>query len=174
MNSKSLSICMNAMESKVNGATYSPHRGHSSMKSKTDNDDSDEGDLIFPILPALKQSKSMQQEVDKCIRQVARLNEQGKFRSQRGGIENVWVKREIPWSQKYILGGSNNTRVSYDSLSMSQWVAGFSQIIREEQNTKTRNHMLEYMTLWSIAMTLAGKPPKQAMLSSYVKWEKIR
>ena len=42
-------------------------------------------------------------------------------------------------------GGSNKTRVPYDSLSMSQWVAGFAQIIREEQNSQTRNYMLEYL-----------------------------
>ena len=25
--------------------------------------------------------------------------------AQRGGVENVWVKREVPWPQNYILGG---------------------------------------------------------------------
>ena len=50
---KCLSSRMTAMESKVNGASYSPHRRHSSMKSRID--DSDKGDLIFPTLPALKQ-----------------------------------------------------------------------------------------------------------------------
>ena len=128
---KSLSSRMTAMENKVAGAGVSPHRTHSSTKSRTDND-SDKGELIFPSLPALKQSKSMQQQVDKQIRQLAKINEQGKFRSQRGGVDNLFVKREVPWPQNHILWGSNKTCVPYDSLSMSQWVAGFAQIIREE------------------------------------------
>ena len=124
---KSLSSRMTAMENKVAGG--SPHRTHSSTKSRTDND-SNEGELIFPPLPALKQSKSMQQQVDDRIRQLAKINEQGKLRSQRGGVDNVWVKMEVPWPQNHILGASNKTRVPYDSLSMSQSVAGFAQINR--------------------------------------------
>ena len=67
---KSLSSRLTAMENKVNGAGFSPHRCHSSRKSKTD-DDRDESDLIFPTLPALKHSKSMQQQVDERIHKLA-------------------------------------------------------------------------------------------------------
>ena len=42
---KSLSSQMTAMENKVGGAGVSPHRSHSSTKSRTDND-SDKGKLI--------------------------------------------------------------------------------------------------------------------------------
>ena len=133
-----------AMESKVNGASYSPQRSHTSARHMTAEDDSDDDDdLVFPTVPALKQSKSMQQQVDECIQQLVKINEQGKFRSQTGGVENVWVKREVPWLQNYILGGSNTMRVS---LFMSQWVSGFSQIIREVKNTQIRNCMLDYMS----------------------------
>ena len=135
---KNLSSRMTAMESKVDGASYSPHRSHTSTRHTTAEDNSDDDDLVFPTVPALKQSKSMQQQVDERIRQLVKINEQGKFRSQRGGVENVWVKREVPWPQNYILGGSNKTRISYDSLSMSHWVSGFSQIIREEKIPKSK------------------------------------
>ena len=36
--------------------------------------------------------------------------------------------------------------MSYDALTLSQWIAGFSQIIREDTCTDTRNHMLDYLT----------------------------
>ena len=55
-------------------------------------------------------------------------------------------EKKIPWPQNHILSGSNKSRTSYDALSISQWVAGFSCIIREESDPTIRNHMLEYMT----------------------------
>ena len=63
-----------------------------------------------------------------------------------GGDEAVYVKKEVPWPHNYVLGGSKKSRVSYDALTLSQWIAGFSQIIREETCTDTRNHMLDYLT----------------------------
>ena len=87
----------------------------------------------------------MQTQVDHRIQQLKDLNEQGKFKSQRGGKDTVWVKKEVPWPQNFILGGSNKTRVTYDALSMSQWVSGFAQIVREEPNENVRNHMLDYL-----------------------------
>ena len=74
------------------------------------------------------------------------MNEQGKFKSQRRGSETIYVKKEVPWPHNYVLGGSKKSRVSYDVLTLSQWVAGFSQIIREETCTNTRNHILHYLT----------------------------
>ena len=72
---------------------------------------------------------------------------QGKFKSQRGGSnDTVWCKREVPWPHNFILSGSSKSRTSYDSLSMSQWVSGFSSIIREESDLDTKNQMLEYLS----------------------------
>ena len=66
--------------------------------------------------------------------------------SPRGGERNRICKKEVPWPHNYVLGGSKKSRVSYDALTLSQWIGGFSQIIREETCTDTRNHMLEYLT----------------------------
>ena len=49
------------------------------------------------------------------------------------------------WPLNFILGGKNKSRISYDNLSMCQWVAGFAMIIREEQNLEVKNAMLEYL-----------------------------
>ena len=59
--------------------------------------------------------------------------------------ETVFVKCAVPWPQNVILGGSNKSRVSYDSLSISQWVSGFATIIRDEKDLQTKQNMLEYM-----------------------------
>ena len=116
---KSLSGRMAEMERKVNGAVHSPSSSQASgSKSTPTVQDSDEEDdeLILPSIKSLQQSKRMQSQVDQRIQQLKDLNEQGKFKSQRGGKDTVWVKKEVPWPQSFILGGSNKTRVTYDAL----------------------------------------------------------
>ena len=94
----------------------------------------------------MRQSSQLQAQVDRRLQELQAINLQGKFKSQCGGVnETVWCKREVPWPQNFILSGSNKSRTSYDSLSMSQWVSGFATIIREELDIETRNSMLEYL-----------------------------
>ena len=110
-------------------------------------EESDAGDdVVIPSTKFLKTSKSIQDAVDIRLQELAKLNEQGKFKSQRGNNDQVTVKQQIPWPQNYILAGTSKSRVTYDSLSTFQWMAGFSAIIREEKNVKIKNAMLEYMT----------------------------
>ena len=71
--------------------------------------------------------------------------EKGKFKSHRGGSETIWVKNEIAWPHNFVLSGSSKTRVTYDSLSLSQWVSGFATIIKDETDLETKNKMLEYL-----------------------------
>ena len=56
-----------------------------------------------------------------------------------------WLKNRVKWLHEYILSGLNKERVSYDRLSVTQWVAGFGRTMREESNTEIRQHMLDYM-----------------------------
>ena len=121
-------------------------------------------DLGTQILQELKQlsgriqkveSKVEQQEathsqtpqaVSTPLQELRTLNEQGKFKSQRGGSDTIYCKNEVPWPHNYVLTGSTKSRASYDSLSMSQWVAGFGQIIKEQNDPTTKNQMLDYMS----------------------------
>ena len=85
---KSLSGRMAEMERKVNGAVHSPGSSSaSSRKTTPPAEDSEEEDdeLILPSIKSLQQSKRMQAQVDQRIQQLKDLNEQGKFKSQRGG-----------------------------------------------------------------------------------------
>ena len=97
---KSLSGRMAEMERKVDGTgrRYSPASSvASSSKAPTPAEDSEEDDeLILPSIKSLQQSKRMQAQVDQRIQQLKDLNEQGKFKSQRGGKDTVWVKKRSP------------------------------------------------------------------------------
>ena len=91
---KSLSGRMAAVEEKVNkhepisSAKYSPASSVASQQPQ-DDDNNDDVDLILPSIQSLKQSRSMQQQVDARIQQLQQLNEQGKFKSKRGGGETI-------------------------------------------------------------------------------------
>ena len=91
-------------------------------------------EVILPPAATLRRSADVQREVDARLQELRTLNEQGKFKSQRGGSDTVYCKHEVPWPHNYILTGNTKSRASYDNLSMSQWVAGFSQIIREHND----------------------------------------
>ena len=54
-------------------------------------------------------------------------------------------KKGGPLAPELCLGGTTKNRLTYDALSMSQWVSGFAQIIRDESNQKTRDNMLDYL-----------------------------
>ena len=43
------------------------------------------------------------------------------------------------------MSGSSKSCSTYDSLTMSQWVSGFSWIIREETDLGIKNLMLDYL-----------------------------
>ena len=94
-------------------------------------------DGVIPSLDVLRRSDSIQARVDDRIWELQTMHPQGKFRSQRGGLsENFWCKREVPWPQNHILSGASKQRVTYDSLSMAQWVSGFCTIIKEDKRVK--------------------------------------
>ena len=76
-----------------------------------------DGDLTFPSLKGFRQSRQLQTQVDQRLQELQAINLQGKFKSQRGGVnETVWCKWEVPWPQNSILSGSNKARMSYDTV----------------------------------------------------------
>ena len=44
-----------------------------------------------------------------------------------------------------MLSGSNKERVTYDQLTMGQWMAGFCRAMREETDKNSQNLMLDYL-----------------------------
>ena len=86
----------------------------------------------------------LQDQVDQRLRQLTELNIAGKLTSQRGENETVFVIKHVMWPQNFVVG-QNKSIISYENLSMCQWVAGFAMIMREEQKLEVKNAMLEYL-----------------------------
>ena len=84
--------------------------------------------------------------VDHRLQELSRINDQGMYKYQRGGKDQVMVKNQVPWPQSHVLAGTSKARITYDSLSTFQWMSGFRVIIREESDVKIKNAMLDYVT----------------------------
>ena len=94
----------------------------------------------------LKTSKHIQSQVYHRLQELSSIAEKGNFKSQRGGSETLFVAKQVPWPQNKVLEGSSKNRVSYDNLSIYQWISGFSTIAREEGNFEVKNQMLDYLS----------------------------
>ena len=146
---KRLGGCMSAMEERMASkeateVSQSPQQPSTTASSSPSPAQLDQ--MVVPTVAALQGSQHIQAEVDQRIRQLVDLNEAGKSKSQRGGNEIVWVKRQVPWPQNFVLGENNKSRISYDALNWCQWVSGFATIAREEKNVDVKNAMLEYLS----------------------------
>ena len=82
----------------------------------------------------------------------------------------MYVKKKVAWPHEAILGGVNRTRLTYDQLTMAQWVQGFCRNIVDEKDEVIREKMVTYMgILWKMPLILHGKGQKLLMQYFYVK-----
>ena len=81
------------------------------------------------------------------LKELAEAEKSGtqKQKSLRGGPVEVLVPSKVKWPHEYVLSGSHKERVSYDQLSIIQWVTGFCQIMHDEQDKTIQNSMLDYL-----------------------------
>ena len=102
----------------------------------------------LPTLQSVKEDALIQLKVEQRLQELTDLAKTGtnsKLKSQRGGNVEVLVKTRVKWPHEYILSRLNKERISYDQLSITQWVAGFGRTMREEADPEVRQHMLDYM-----------------------------
>ena len=102
----------------------------------------------LPTLDTVKEDAMIQSRVEQRLQELSGLAKTGtvqKLKSQRGRQVEVMVKNRVKWPHEYVLSGLNKERVSYDQLSVTQWVAGFGRTMRDESDPETRQYMLEYM-----------------------------
>ena len=100
----------------------------------------------IPNLHALRNDAMIQAQVDQRLRDLVDENKSGtKIKSLRGGSVDVIVPHRVKWPQEYVLSGTKKERVQYDNLSVTQWVAGFCRIMKEESNVENKEHMLDYL-----------------------------
>ena len=144
---KSLSGRMQAMEERVDKVEkpQAASKPAESTATASNTASSTVSDSVIPSMDFLRASDSIQARVDDRIKELQAMHPQGKFKSQRGGSDTYWCKKEVPWPQNHVLSGASKSRVSYDSLSMAQWVAGFCTIMKDESNVQTKNNMLSYV-----------------------------
>ena len=99
-------------------------------------------------LSDLKHSKKIQNKVDKQIADLEKTpttkgNES--IRSKRGGLVDVTVKKRVAWPHESILGGPSRQRITFDQMSLTQFVQGFSRNILEEKDGEIRECMIRYL-----------------------------
>ena len=98
---------------------------HRTVKNNWSDSESSEDESI-PSLTCMNKSEKIQREIDSRIRELERQSEatgtREKIKSKRGGNIDVLVKKKVVWPHEAILGGVTRARLSYDQLSMSQWV----------------------------------------------------
>ena len=63
-----------------------------------------------------------------------------------GGNVEVSVKRKVSWPHESILGGVSRQRITYDQLSLTQWVQGFCKNILEQKSSERKNIMVSYLS----------------------------
>ena len=121
----------------------------------------------MPDLHSLRHDRSVQDQVDARIRQLSDTDSIGtdpKYKLQRGGSVDIFVKERVKWSQEFVLVGNTKDRVLYNQLNITQWVAGFCRIMREENGQHTKNYMLDYLALLDDSNDFFGKLRKLIML----------
>ena len=102
----------------------------------------------IPDLHTIKNDKLIQEQVEECIRQLTSSDKKGtdpRIKSQRGGSVDIYVKGKVKWPHEYVLAGSTKDRVTYNQLNITQFMAGFCRIMREESCQITKDHMLHYV-----------------------------
>ena len=56
---------------------------------------SSDDDNLLPSMAFLKENKHIQDQVDSRIRELSNLGNKGKYKSQRGGTDTIWVKTKF-------------------------------------------------------------------------------
>ena len=96
--------------------------------------------LQIPDLNTLRQDALIQLKVEQRLKEIQDTDKPGKIKSLRGGSIEIMVKIKVKWPNEYILSGLSKERISYDQLSVVQWVTGFCSIMKEEKILIQRFH----------------------------------
>ena len=90
--------------------------------------------MVIPNLVELRQNAQIQTQVQQRLKELEQIATPGidsKIKSQRGGVD-VFVENRVRWPHEHVLSGSTKERVTYDQLTVIQWVSGFCHTITEK------------------------------------------
>ena len=62
-----------------------------------------------------------------------------------GGPVDVVVNKNVAWPHEHILGGLNRQRVTYDQLTLTQFIQGFVKTIIDASDRECKDRMLHYL-----------------------------
>ena len=96
----------------------------------------------------IRANQLIQAQVQERLREIQEANVTGtntKSKSLGGGAVEVIVPNRIKWPHEFVLAGNSKERVTYDQLSVIQWVTGFCRTMKEEHDTNTKDCMMDYM-----------------------------
>ena len=97
-------------------------------------------------MQSIRQDAVLQAQVAKRLKELTDSEKSDtKLKSLRGGPVEVMVANRVKWPHGYVLSGVAKECVIYDQLSVTQRVAGFGRIIKEEKNLEIREHILDYL-----------------------------
>ena len=102
----------------------------------------------FPNLQTMLHDRIIQEQVENRLKELSGLNKKGiesKIKSQRGGSVDVYVNQTVKWPHEFVLARTSKDRLNYNQLNITQWMAGFCRIMRDEESSQTRGHMLDYL-----------------------------
>ena len=86
---------------------------------------------------------------------------------------NVYVNQRVKWPHEFILAGTSKDRLNYNQLNITQWMAGFCWIMRDEENLQTRGHMLDYLiALLDDSNDFSWQAAKAS--HAVLKWSKVK
>ena len=57
----------------------------------------------------------------------------------------MYVNQRVKWPHEFVLAGTSKDRLNYNQLNITQWMARFCRIMRDEESSQTRGHMLDYL-----------------------------
>ena len=102
----------------------------------------------LPNLQTMWHDRFIQEQVENRLKELSGLNKEGidsKIKSQRGGAVDVYVNQSVKWPHEFVLAGTSKDRLNYNQFNITQWMAGYCRMMRDEENLQTRGHMLDYL-----------------------------
>ena len=91
-------------------------------------------DSRVPSLQEMKCDPNIQVQVNQRLRELAEISQTGtsnKVKSQPGGQVEVLVRNRVKWPHEFVLAGSIKEHISYNQLTITQWMAGYCRTMTE-------------------------------------------
>ena len=91
----------------------------------------------LPNLQTMHHDRFIQEQVENHLKKLSGLNKKGidsNIKSQRGGAVAVYVNQRIKWPQEFVLARTSKDRLNYNQLNITQWMARFCRIMRDEES----------------------------------------